>query len=261
MKFGAELSSPCQVVAVESAGGHLKVRLSRGPDIMTRSVVVATGARYRSLSLPEWTTFEGAGIYYAATDLEGHACAGQPVAVIGGANSAGQAALFLAARGCAVTLVTRGNNLGARMSAYLMHRLEHDPRVDVQASTEVTGLRGDAALASVVLTRAGSQGPEVFERACRGLFCFIGAAPATEWLNGVELDARGFIRTDVQLDRVSLGSVWSGLGRAPLPFETSIPTVFAAGDVRVGSMKRVAAAVGEGASAIRSVHTAIGLRG
>jgi thioredoxin reductase (NADPH) len=217
--------------------------------------VVATGARYRGLPLPRWSEFEGAGIYYAATELEVRSCVPAPVAVVGGANSAGQAALHLAAQGSRVELVVRGHDLAAGMSAYLADRILASPSIRVRLGTTVTALAGDAALAGVTLT--GSTG-DVEEVACAGLFCFIGAVPASDWLTDVHLDGHGFVRTDTAIPAGALGPVWDELGRAPLPFETSQPGVFAVGDVRAGSMKRVAAAVGEGASAVRSVHTALG---
>jgi thioredoxin reductase (NADPH) len=256
LKFGAELSSPCVVVALDTASEQLGVVLADGTDISTRAIIIATGARYRALPLDRWSDFEGAGIYYAATELEARACAGGPVTVVGGANSAGQAALFLAARGNAVTVAVRGHDLGAGMSTYLVDRLMADPRITVRTSAQVTGLRGEASLEEITLTDPSG---EQIDQACRGLFCFIGAQPATDWLKGVALDADGFVLTDVRLTSEDLGDTWTGLGRAPLPFESSVPAVFAAGDVRHGSMKRVAAAVGEGASAVRSVHVAIGV--
>jgi thioredoxin reductase (NADPH) len=218
-------------------------------------VVIATGAQYRSLPLERWDDFEGAGIYYAATALEVAACASQPVTVVGGANSAGQAALYLASRGSAVTLAVRSKDVDAEMSSYLLDRLRADSQVTICAGTEVTWLDGESNLERIRLTERGS-GDER-EQACSGLFCFIGAQPTTDWLTGVATDQDGFIRTDVQLTADDLDGIWESLGRSPLPFETSVPAVFAAGDVRHGSMKRVAAAVGEGASAIRSVHQAI----
>jgi thioredoxin reductase (NADPH) len=259
LKFGARLTSPGQVVALDIAAGYLRVNLADGDRIDTRAVLIATGARYRTLSLTRWAEFEGAGIYYAATELEARACAAQPVTVIGAANSAGQAALHLASRGSAVTLAIRGHDIAAHMSAYLADRLYADPGVTIRVSTEVTKLAGATALEAITLTDTISRAST--EQACRGLFCFIGADPATAWLHGVvALDRAGFIRTDVQLDPATLGPAWSALDRTPLPYETSVPAVFAAGDVRLGSMKRVASAVGEGASAVRSVHTAIGIR-
>jgi thioredoxin reductase (NADPH) len=258
LKFGAELSSPCKAASLDCSGGQLRVVLEDGTDIVTRSVVIATGARYRSLPLERWPDFEGAGIYYAATEIEARVCGNQPVSVIGGANSAGQAALYLASRDSAVNLVVRGSDLLAGMSAYLADRLMATPQVAIHTDTEVTALHGDAFLNRVTLTHRATG--EVHDAACSGLFCFIGAVPATEWLTRVALDEDGFIRTDTQLQDVDLGEIWTHMGRRPLPFETSMPAVFAAGDARAGSMKRVAAAVGEGSSAIRSVHAALGVR-
>jgi len=258
MKFGAQLSSPCLVVAIDTAGGHLHVELADGTGIDTRAILIATGARYRTLDLARWAEFEGAGIYYAATELEARTCDSEPVAVVGGANSAGQAALYLASRGSQVTLVVRAQSISTEMSSYLVDRLNAHSRVSVRVSTKVGELAGSTRLEAITLVDHNSG--RTVEQPCRGLFCFIGADPATAWPHGVALDTNGFIRTDTDLDPASLGPTWTALGRGPLPFETSIPGVFAAGDVRVGAMKRVAAAVGEGASAIRSVHAALGIR-
>lgn len=257
LKFGAELSSPCNVVALDTSAERLRVVLGDGTEITTHAAVIATGARYRRLPLERWADFEGAGIYYAATELEARDCGDSPVTVVGGANSSGQAALFLAVRGNEVTIAIRGPDIGAGMSAYLVDRLLAHPRVNVRTSTQVTRLEGETSLASIALTDTAAD--SVTHQACGGLFCFIGAEPATGWLKGVVTDEDGFIRTDVQLRDEDLGETWAALGRTPLPFETSVPAVFAAGDVRLGSMKRVAAAVGEGASAVRSVHIAIGI--
>jgi thioredoxin reductase (NADPH) len=258
MKFGAQLSSPCRAVDLDSSGTHLSITLSDGKTIDTRAVLIASGVRYKSLPLPRWNHFEGAGIYYAATELEARACGTQPVTIIGGANSAGQAALYLASRGSPVTLAVRGPDAAATMSSYLLGRIVADPRITMRTKSEVTALHGDTALDSITLTdtTCGKSAGQ----SCFGLFCFIGAEPATDWLRDVELDADGFIRTDTQLDPDTLGATWAALGRAPLPFETSVPGVFAAGDVRLASVKRVASAVGEGASAVRSIHAAIGVR-
>jgi thioredoxin reductase (NADPH) len=258
MKFGAQLSSPCRVVDLDTNGAHLTVMLSDGTTIESRAVLIATGVHYNTLPLERWIEFEGAGIYYAATELEARACRTQPVTVVGGANSAGQAALFLASRGCQVTLAVRGSHVAATMSAYLVARLRAHQRVQIRVDTEVTGLSGGSSLQRITLTD-NSTG-EVSEHPCAGLFCFIGARPETQWLPDLALDRAGFIRTDAQLDPEELGATWAALGRPPLPYETSMPTVFAAGDVRLTSLKRVASAVGEGASAVRSIHTALGPR-
>jgi thioredoxin reductase (NADPH) len=258
MKFGAQLSSPCRVVDLDTEGAHLSVMLTDGTTIESRAVLIATGVRYNTLPLEHWIEFEGAGIYYAATELEARACRNEPVTVVGGANSAGQAALYLASRNCQVAVAVRGSDVAATMSSYLLARLRADPRVTIRVNTEVTGLSGGSSLQRINLTD-NSTG-DVSEQPCAGLFCFIGARPATQWLSDLTLDGRGFIRTDAQLDPEELGASWTALGRPPLPFETSMPTVFAAGDVRLTSMKRVASAVGEGASAVRSIHTALGPR-
>ncbi len=258
LKFGARLYSPCEVVRLDSRSELLSLTLVDGTCIHARAVVLATGASYRSLPLERWDEFVGAGIYYAATALEARSLAGKPVVVVGGANSAGQAALYLASRGCAVHIVIRADDVSRGMSNYLVERLHADPRITVRTSARVTRLGGEFVLTSVTIEDAAAG--EQVEVDCRGLFCFIGATPATGWLDGVHLDENGFVLTDVNLGPDELGEAWESLGRAPLPFETSVPGVFAAGDVRLGSMKRVAAAVGEGASAVASVHVAIGAR-
>jgi thioredoxin reductase (NADPH) len=259
IKFGAQLFSPCEVVALDTGADRLLLMLSDGTEVCARAVVIASGARYRSLPLEGWSTFEGAGIYYAATALEARECGARPAAVVGGANSAGQAALYLAGLGSQVCLVVRGDDLSAGMSSYLVERLRADERVTIHLGAEVSALHGDESLKAIEVARR-SDG-ETTTHECHGLFCFIGARPATSWLTGVATDANGFVRTDVELGAADLGEPWEVLGRQPLPFETSVPGVFAAGDVRLGSMKRVAAAVGEGASAVASVHVAIGSAG
>jgi thioredoxin reductase (NADPH) len=253
-KFGAQVSSPCDVVALDCHDGHLHVELFNGTVLDTRAVVIATGATYQKLPLEHWSDYEGAGIFYAATEIEARACAAHPVTVVGGANSAGQAALFLANDARPVDLVVRGSDLFAGMSQYLVDRVLRHPSITVHTATQVTAVHGAESLRAVTLT---SSTGDVSEIACHGLFCFIGAQPATAWLTGVAVDADGFIRTDRDLTGEDLGPPWELLRRPPLPYETNVPGVFAAGDVRFGSMKRVAAAVGEGASAIRSVHLAL----
>ncbi|HTZ08991.1 MAG TPA: FAD-dependent oxidoreductase [Acidimicrobiales bacterium] len=257
-KFGARVSSPCESVALTTGDGELVVALHDGTRIATHAVVVASGARYRTLPLARWGDFEDNGIYYAATELEARACAASEdeVVVVGGANSAGQAAVFLAGKGSRVRLVVRGDDLTAGMSSYLVERIDAHPRITVQLRTEVVGVDGEDGLDRVVLADRGA-GTET-EVPCAGLFCFIGAVPATAWLDGLHLDRSGFVVTDTALPRSATHRAYGLLGRAPLPFETSMPGVFAAGDVRAGSVKRVAAAVGEGSSAVRSVHQAIG---
>jgi len=250
-KFGANLSSPCAAVSLREEAGHLVVHLSDGSDVAGRAVIAASGARYRRLDVDRLEEFEGNGVYYAATDIEARTCGSSPVVVVGGGNSAGQAAEFLADAGSPVTLVIRGRDLGARMSRYLVDRIEADKRVDVRTETEVTGIDGDLTLGSVRVS--GPDGDEVLE--CGGLFSFIGAEPSSAWLSGyAELDERGFVRTDRSLGDGDLDARWAALGRRPLPYETSSPGLFAVGDLRAGSTKRVAAAVGEGSAAVRAVH-------
>lgn len=258
LKFGAEVNAPCEVVRLHRTDDELFATLADGSDISTGAVIIATGARYRSLPLERWSDFEGAGIYYAATELEARACVDRPATVVGGANSAGQAAVFLASRGSEVTVVIRGSDIGAGMSHYLVERLLAHPSIHIRTSTDVTALSGGATLDSIAVTDRVTGVTEV--QACAALFCFIGATPATSWLTDVMVEPSGFICTDVRIDMDKLGPEWSRLGRTPLPFETSVPGVFAAGDVRHGSMKRVAAATGEGASAVASVHAALSHR-
>ncbi|NVN52356.1 Thioredoxin reductase [Mycolicibacterium hippocampi] len=252
-KFGAELLSPAAAVGIVDDGPHLAVELADGAVMKTRTIVIATGAAYSTLPLPRWHEFEGAGIFYAATQLEVDACGADPVAVVGGANSAGQAALHLAANGSRVDLIVRGSTLRKDMSSYLADRIDEHPAITTRLCSEVTALHGDTYLEAISITDSSRR--ELAPQSCRGLFCFIGARPATQWCGGVALDAKGFILTDSALpDAVLSGGTWQSLSRRPRPFETSLPGVFAVGDVHAGSMKRVAAAVGEGASAARSIH-------
>jgi thioredoxin reductase (NADPH) len=250
-KFGAHLKAPCSAMTLGEDAGHLVVKLSDGTTVAGRAVVVATGARYRRLEVDRLTEFERKGVYYAATDLEVRQCAGSPATVVGGGNSAGQAAVFLADQGSPVTVVIRGPDLNANMSRYLVERLESHPRIRIRTVTNVVGLDGDDTLRIVHL--AGPNGVETLPSV--GLFSFIGADPESAWLSGcAALDDRGFVLTDRSLAADQLDEQWDVLGRGPLPFETSRPGLFAVGDVRSGSTKRVAAAVGEGSAAVRLVH-------
>ncbi len=226
--------------------------LADGSEIPCRTVIVAAGARYQRLAVDDLERFEGAGVYYAATDLEARICVGLPAIVVGGGNSAGQAAIYLAQQGSRVSIVIRSGDLEHSMSRYLIERIEAEPHIELFTNTQVRALAGDGHLDQVTLEHTPTTDRRTV--ACAGLFCFIGADPATAWLGGaLELDANGFILTDRSLpDSVTGGPRFAT--RDPLPYETSVPGVFAAGDVRSGSMKRVAAAVGEGSSAVRSVH-------
>jgi thioredoxin reductase (NADPH) len=250
-KFGAYLTSPCAAATLHEQAGHLVVHLSDGTDVAGRAVIMATGARYRRLEADGLQEFERAGVFYAATELEARVCGGSPVIVAGGGNSAGQAAVFLADAGSRVTIVIRGPDLAASMSRYLVDRIETHDRITVRANTKIVALEGDGVLGKVRVS--GDSGEAVLP--CVGLFSFIGAEPASELLSGcVALDAHGFVLTDRSLTSEHLGGLWESLGRSPLPFETSQPGLFAVGDLRAGSTKRVAAAVGEGSAAVRSVH-------
>ena len=250
-KFGASFSSPCTVASLREDAGHFVLRLSNGTEVLGRAVIVATGASYRRLDAVGLEQFESRGVYYAATELEARACGGSPAVVAGGGNSAGQAALFLANAGSAVTIVIRGPDLAASMSRYLVDRIEADKRIAVRRNTRIVALEGDESLTRVRISGPG--GDETL--ASTALFSFIGADPASQWLAGfAALDDRGFVLTDRSLGLERLNGPWQALGRSPLPFETSHPGLFAVGDVRSGSTKRVAAAVGEGSAAVRSVH-------
>jgi thioredoxin reductase (NADPH) len=250
-KFGAHLTSPCAATSLRDEGGHLVVRLSDGSDVVGRAIIAATGARYRHLSIDRLEQFEGNGVYYAATQLEAGLCAGAPVVVVGGGNSAGQAALFLAESGSSVALVIRSSDLGRNMSRYLVDRIEAHAAIRVHRTAQVIALEGQQTLSAVRVT--GPDGEVVIS--CAGLFSLIGAEPSSGWLSGcAALDEHGFVLTDLSLTDEHLDDSWRAARRRPLPFETSRPGLFAVGDLRSGSMKRVAAAVGEGSAAVRSVH-------
>ncbi len=250
-KFGASLSAPCGAISLKEEAGHLVVELTDGTHVAGRAVIVATGARYRRLDVARLDEFESRGVYYAATDLEARQCAGSPVVVAGGGNSAGQAAVFLADQGSAVTVMIRGNDLNAKMSRYLIDRLDNHPKIEILTESRIVGLEGDETLRSVRVASTSGES----KLACAALFSFIGADPQSTWLSGcAALDSRGFVLTDRSLTKDDLDPRWHGIGRDPLPFETSFPGLFAVGDVRSGSTKRVAAAVGEGSAAVRSVH-------
>jgi thioredoxin reductase (NADPH) len=251
IRLGAETSVPCRVVAADLTGDGFCLRLQDAAEIHARAVVVALGVQYRKLALDRLADLEGAGVYYAATELEARLCDGGPVCVIGGGNSAGQAAVFLSPRCADVRIVIRGADLTHSMSRYLIDRIEAASNITVVPYTEVVALHGVDHLEAVDLrTTDPATGATIVQpETCKGVFSFIGAVPFTEWLAPlVALDERGFVLTDRDIPDDVLD------GAEPLPFETSQPGIFAAGDVRHGSVKRVAAAVGEGSSAIRSVH-------
>lgn len=251
-RLGAWLVSPCEVSGLRAEHGFHVVSLVDESEVPARAVIIATGARYQRLAIVDLERFEGNGVYYAATDLETRSCGGSDVVVVGGGNSAGQAAIYLSQGGSRVSIVVRRPDLSSSMSHYLIDRISADPNIEVVPDTEVRVLDGDDHLESVVLEHTPSGHRTTKE--CLGLFCFIGAEPATSWLQGtVALDDKGFIVTDRSIPARALDDpIFTE--REPLPFESSAPGVFAVGDVRLGSMKRVASAVGEGSSAVRAVH-------
>jgi len=250
-RLGARLNAPCAVTGLRLEHGFHVVVLADSSEIPCRAAIIASGARYQRLQVDDLERFESAGVYYAATDLEARICTGSDVIVVGGGNSAGQAAIFLAQQGSHVSIAIRGDDLSKSMSSYLIERIEANARIELHTATEVRALHGSEHLERVTLEHTPTR--EERDVACAGLFCFIGAEPATAWLGDtIALDARGFVLTDRSLPESLSNRAFAG--RDPLPFETSAPGVFAVGDVRHGSLKRVAAAVGEGSSAVRSVH-------
>jgi thioredoxin reductase (NADPH) len=253
-KFGARTSVPQEAVGLRREDGRFLIELSGGDEVSARSVIAASGARYRRLDVENLGRFEGEGVHYAATQAEAQRCEGREVAVVGGGNSAGQAALFLAARTKRVYLLIRGDDLGKSMSSYLVERVMSAPNVELLAGTEVSELVGEDRLDGVVVENNSSGARGTLK--ARALFVFIGAEANTGWLRGaVELDGRGFVLTGQASDRSVLdGNDWRERVREPFLLETSVPGVFAAGDARAGSIKRVASAVGEGAMAVRLVH-------
>jgi thioredoxin reductase (NADPH) len=245
-KFGVRIKLAAKATSLSSRDDVHRVIFDDGEAIESRSVIIATGARYNRLSLDRLAEFEGVGVYYAATQAEAQACGTGPVAVVGGGNSAGQAALFLS-RTCAhVNMIIRRDALDATMSRYLVDQIKRNPRIAVWTSTQVTALDGANQLEAIHLQRAGQR--ETSELAVAALFVFVGANPGTGWLAGqLAQDRHGFLLTgsDIPADRLEDQNV------TPHFLETSRPGMFAVGDVRSGSVKRVAAAIGEGSVAVR----------
>jgi thioredoxin reductase (NADPH) len=259
LKFGAEIAIPLEVARLDcggsdrSCGEVLKLELTNGNAVRARTVVVASGARYRRPPIENLPIFEGAGVSYWASPVEAKLCEGEEVALVGGGNSAGQAVVFLAPKVKRLHLVVRGEGLEASMSRYLIDRIAALPNVELHTRTEVVGLEGDAAsglTGAVFRDRATGE-----THACplRHLFLFIGADPNAAWVEDcVAVDRKGFVVTGAEFGE--------GVGvadRAVLPLETSWPGVFAIGDVRAGSTKRVAAAVGEGAAVVAQIHSVL----
>jgi thioredoxin reductase (NADPH) len=246
-KFGVEMAIPDEVKSLEPSGGPngtFVLKLSNNERANARAVVVASGARYRRLDVANLDAFEASSVHYWASPVEAKLCAGQEVALVGAGNSAGQAVVYLASQVAKVWLLVRGPSLEASMSRYLVDRVRGLANVEVVLAAQVSGLEGDnGTLTAIRWRQAGRE----TQRAIRHLFLFIGADPNTDWLNesGVALDAKGFVLTGAE----------AGEGRRPM--ETSRAGVFAIGDVRAGSVKRVAAAVGEGAQVVATLHAAL----
>jgi thioredoxin reductase (NADPH) len=233
------------------------VELENGARISTRTIVIATGAQYRKLPLENLSRFEGAGVYYGATFVEAQLCGGEEVIVVGGGNSAGQAAVFLAQTTKCVYMLVRSAGLAATMSRYLIRRIEESPTIIFRPQTEIVALEGGGNHLDSVQWR-NSQTGQTEKHEISHLFIMTGADPNTRWLDGcVILDAKGFIKTGLDLSPESLSAAGWPLTRQPYLLETSLPRVFAVGDVRGGSIKRVASAVGEGSIAISFVHKAL----
>ncbi|WP_328471909.1 FAD-dependent oxidoreductase [Streptomyces sp. NBC_00448] len=253
-RFGAELLTACEVNALETSGPARTVRFSDGSAIAAQSVILTTGVAYRQLDVPGLAELTGRGVYYGSALTEAAGCEGQDVYIVGGANSAGQAAVYLSRHAKSVTLLVRGASLEASMSHYLIQQIADIPTIRVRTRTSVTAVHGEGHLEGLALRDADTGGTELVD--AQRMFVFIGAAPRTDWLDGtVHRDRHGFVLTgpDLVTEDGRRPPGWQP-DRLPYHLETSVPGVFAAGDVRAESAKRVASAVGEGAMAVMLVH-------
>ena len=260
-KFGVEVATPANAARLECDGWPLRLTLSDGVTVRARTVVLSCGARYRRPSLANLKTYEGRGIYYWASPIEAKLCRQEEIILVGGGNSAGQAAVFLSGHAAKVHMVIRGAGLAASMSTYLIERIAATPNITLHTHTEIIALEGDDDGLNEVRWRNNQTGEES-DCAVRRVFLFVGADPNTDWLHGcaVAVDAQGFIRTGFDVTRAECSKLGDKpISPAELPdraaLETSVPGVFAIGDVRAGSTKRVAAAVGEGAAVVSQIHS------
>ena len=248
-KFGADVMIPMSARSLDCSrkDGAFALMLENGEELRSRAVVVASGARYRRPGIEHLSKYEGRGVWYWASPVEARLCAGQEVALVGGGNSAGQAAVFLSGHARKVNMLIRGGGLGASMSRYLIERIEATPNIDLMFNAEVVALEGNDSTLERIRWRSRLSGEEEGSD-IRNLFLFVGADPATGWLDGcgVTVDRAGFVVTGAQSEL--------NLGRAVSTLETSIPGVFAVGDVRSGSVKRVGGAIGEGAQVVAELH-------
>ena len=252
-RFGVEIVSPQEVTALRVDGPYRYLRLNDGTELSCHAMLLATGVQWRKLDLPGMDRLQGAGVYYGGTATEAISCRNEEIYIIGGANSAGQAAMFFSQYAKRVVMLVRGDSLGATMSQYLIEQIETTPNIHVEYRTRVVEAHGELRLeaVSIVCDRTG----EVSRVPANALFIFIGAEPRTAWLDGViDRDERGFILTGPDLLRSGKRPKGWTIERDPSLLETSIPGVFAVGDVRYGSVKRVASGVGEGSVAIQFVH-------
>ena len=254
-KFGTKILIATTAVRVDCDQKPYRVLLGdgEGDPLLTRAIIIASGVEYRRLAVENLSRFEGAGVYYAATRMEAQLCADEEIAIVGGANSAGQAAVFLAETAKRVHVLIRGDGLAPTMSRYLINRIEAHQRIELHTRTEIVGLEGNGHLEQIAW-RTG-RGGLVQQQKIRHVFTMTGAEPSTKWLAGcLALDAKGFIKTGSMLSADELAAAKWPLRRGPHLLETSLPGVFAVGDVRSGSTKRVASAVGEGSIAVATVH-------
>lgn len=250
LKFGAEIAIPLEVARLDCNASPMRLSFTNGGSARARTVVIAAGARYRRPDISNLATFEGRGISYWVSPVEAKLCEGEEVALVGGGNSAGQAVVYLAPRVKHLHLVVRGDGLDSSMSRYLIERIAALPNVELHTGTEVIGLEGDETTGLTAAVFRDRATGEIHNCALRHLFLFIGADPNASWANGcVAVDGKGFVVTGARCPQSK--------SRPPLPLETSQPGVFAIGDVRAGSTKRVAAAVGEGAAVVAQIHTVL----